>query len=155
MIPGAAKPDFLRVISESRVSLFSETSNRSATKANILFIFEVRGPCVSSLFCKPVTIEKVEAALQKFQKMKAAFEPVQAAKSIDTLVNRLNIAFFYLDKTIVKTTTLNRQQYLITSSPDELERMVDPEIFYRANRQFLINRIAIRNAERFFLRKLT
>ena len=57
-----------------------------------------------------------------------------------------DIAFFYLDKAIVKITPRNHQQYLISSSLDDLERMMDPDLFYRANRQFLINRHAVSNA---------
>ncbi len=38
-----------------------------------------------SYLLKPITVEKVEAALQKFQQLKAVFEPVQAAKAIDAL----------------------------------------------------------------------
>lgn len=129
-----------------------------------------------SYILKPTTVEKVEAALLKYQKMKSVFEPTQAARVIDTLGRQLkytfktgllveqrekiiplqvkDIAFFYLDKTIVRITTMNQQQYLIRSSLDELERTTDPDLFYRANRQFLINKKVIMNAERFFSRKL-
>ncbi len=61
-----------------------------------------------------------------------------------------DIAFFYLDKTIVRITTTHHHQYVIASSLDDIERMVDPSMFYRANRQFLINKSAVDNAERFF-----
>lgn len=129
-----------------------------------------------SYLLKPITVEKVEAALQKFQQLKAVFEPVQAAKAIDAFAHQLkypyktallvdlrekiiplqvkDIAFFYLDKTIVRITTTHHHQYVITSSLDDIERMVDPSMFYRANRQFLINKGAVDNAERFFSRKL-
>lgn len=129
-----------------------------------------------SYVLKPTTQEKIDAALQKFQKMKAAFEPVQAAKALETVAHQLkysyktgllveqrgkiipvqvkDIGLFYLDKSSIQIITLNQQQYSISSSLDELERILDPELFYRANRQFLINRHAISNAERFFSRKL-
>lgn len=45
---------------------------------------------------------------------------------------------------------LSNHQYVITSSLDDIERMVDPSMFYRANRQFLINKATVDNAERFF-----
>ncbi|WP_394339444.1 hypothetical protein [Mucilaginibacter auburnensis] len=32
--------------------------------------------------------------------------------------------------------TLQNQQYFLTSSVEELEKMLDPELFFRANRQF-------------------
>lgn len=37
---------------------------------------------------------------------------------------------------------------------DELEKMVDTTLFYRANRQFIINRAFIREIEHYFARKL-
>lgn len=55
---------------------------------------------------------------------------------------------------MVKITTLNSQRYFITSSLDELDSVLSPEQFYRANRQFLVNRDSIESVERYFSRKL-
>lgn len=129
-----------------------------------------------SYILKPVNKEKVSAALQKFQNLRIAFEPVKAAQNIANATRQLKltykttllvehrqniiplpvseIAFLYLDKTIIKITTFNNQTYHLTSSMDELEKNIDPEVFYRANRQFLINKKSIANIERFFTRKL-
>ncbi|WP_354004836.1 LytTR family DNA-binding domain-containing protein [Olivibacter sp. 47] len=39
-------------------------------------------------------------------------------------------------------------------SVDELESILDPSLFFRANRQFIINRAAVQMAEHFFNRRL-
>lgn len=129
-----------------------------------------------SYLLKPITSEKVAAAINKFHQMKIAFEPAKFALSINKIANEFNysyktallvdhrekiiplqvkdIAYFYLDKTIVNIITLTNQKYVMSSSLDEIERLLDPKYFHRANRQFLVNRTAIANVERYFSRKL-
>ena len=129
-----------------------------------------------SYLLKPITSEKVATALAKYHQMKTAFEPASAARTLGQIASQLtnvfkitllvehkdkiiplrvkDIAYFYLDKTIVKITTLTNQRYFFASSLDEVERVLDPELFYRANRQFLINKDAIASIERHFSRKL-
>ncbi len=64
-----------------------------------------------------------------------------------------NIAYFFVED---ETTSLytNGHEYLLSKSLDELEAVVDASQFYRANRQFLINRAYIKEIEQFFARKL-
>ena len=129
-----------------------------------------------SYLLKPVTRNKLEKALDKFHTMKTAFEKQHETSNLAALLQQVkrqyktamlvhekekiipvkvkDIAFFYLDKTIVNITTLSGQRYHISSRLDEIENMLDPATFCRANRQFIINRGAIANAERFFARKL-
>lgn len=129
-----------------------------------------------SYLLKPITKEKVEKALDKLRRLKSAFEKQLTATSIEKLLRQLKykyktallvnlkekiipvqvkeIAFFYLDKTVIIITTFDNQKYHLPSSLDEIEKMLDPSFFYRANRQFLINRKAVSNAERYFARKL-
>ncbi|RFM33098.1 LytR/AlgR family response regulator transcription factor [Chitinophaga silvisoli] len=129
-----------------------------------------------SYLLKPVTIEKLEKALEKYHSMKASFanEPLpnnlhallQVIKPVHKtalLVNEKekiipvqvkDIACIYLDNTILQITTLQNKKYFITATMDETERLLDPALFYRANRQYLINKAAIANAERYFARKL-
>ncbi|MDE1190555.1 MAG: LytTR family DNA-binding domain-containing protein [Arachidicoccus sp.] len=129
-----------------------------------------------SYLLKPITEEAVAKAMEKYHRLKSAFEPSVAARSVQQLGERLkyaykktilveqrgyiipfpvnDIAYLYLENTIVQIGTTGNHQYFITSTLDELERMLDPELFYRANRQFIINRHSIVNVERFFSRKL-
>lgn len=160
-----------------------EIYSKVAVKSPIIFctafdeyMLEAFDTNAVSYILKPITAAKVEAALEKYIQLKAAFIPAKAAVAIDKLAYQLKypyktallvdqkekiiplqvkeIAFLYLDKTIVKITTLHNERYFIASSMDDLERLLDPDMFYRANRQFLINRSAIANAQRYFSRKL-
>ncbi|HEY0177590.1 MAG TPA: LytTR family DNA-binding domain-containing protein, partial [Pedobacter sp.] len=129
-----------------------------------------------SYLLKPITKEKVSAALQKLKTLQRNFENENGNLSVQNLIKQLkqpykstilvnqrdkfipllarDIAYFYMEHTIVEVGTVRHQNYFMTASLDELEKMVDPEQFFRANRQYLINRSAISNAERFFSRKL-
>jgi Response regulator of the LytR/AlgR family len=129
-----------------------------------------------SYLLKPVTREKLEKALAKFNALKSVFEKEKNKASFTGLLQQLkynyktallvhhkekiipvqvkDIAFFYLDKSIVNITTVTGQKYFMPSAMDEVEKMLNPSAFYRANRQFIINRPAIVNAEHFFARKL-
>lgn len=130
-----------------------------------------------SYILKPITKEKVEKAIEKFELLKTIYsENGSGQNNFSNLLHQIkynykaallvnqkekiipiqvkDIAFFYLDKTNVTITTLLNQKYFISSAMDEVERILDPLLFYRANRQYLINRNAVTNAERYFARKL-
>lgn len=126
-----------------------------------------------SYLLKPITIEKLEKALDKYKNLKSAFSPQQ---SMGNLLQSLRLqyktallvylkekiipvpvkdmAYVYLEHTVPQIVTLTNQKYSISATMDDLEKVLDPALFYRANRQFLINRNAIANVERFFARKL-
>ena len=128
-----------------------------------------------SYLLKPVTKEKVEGALQKLRLLRGGGRE-QEKPALETLLKQLrqpykstilvnlrekiipvptrDIAYFYMEHSVVEVCTLQQQKYFITGSMDELEKTMDPELFYRANRQFLVGRTAIANAERSFSRKL-
>ncbi len=65
-----------------------------------------------------------------------------------------DIALFYIKSEMIHLLTFHQKIYLINKSLDELEK-ITPEAFYRANRQFLINRRAIANVSQYFARKLS
>jgi two-component system, LytTR family, response regulator LytT len=69
-------------------------------------------------------------------------------------INHADIAFFYYMQGFVTIRLLNGTSYSLGQGIDEVEQTTDPRLFYRANRQFLVNRHAIRDIERFFARKL-
>jgi two-component system response regulator LytT len=130
-----------------------------------------------SYILKPINVKKIGTALNKFRDMKSFFEPEQNLIKIQHVATELkmaykssllvtradkivpvavsNIAFLYLDKTIVNITTLKNDHYFFASSLDEVERVLDPSVFYRANRQYIINRKVILNAEHYFSRRFS
>lgn len=129
-----------------------------------------------SYLLKPITEDIVGKALDKYQSLKSAFEPELAATSIEKLAKQLryaykttllaehgekiiplqvkDIAYIYLENSVVYAITIQNQRHFLSASLDELEKCLDPDFFYRANRQFIINRSSIANIERYFSRKL-
>jgi two-component system, LytTR family, response regulator LytT len=129
-----------------------------------------------SYLLKPITKEKVEGALQKLKMLRNGGGQALDQGTVQRLLTQLrqpykstilvnlrekiipvstrDIAYLYMEHSVVEVCTLQQQKYFMTGSMDELEKMMDPELFFRANRQFLISRAAIASAERFFSRKL-
>lgn len=125
---------------------------------------------------KPISTAKVETALDKFHKLKQAFEPQAAYEAIERVSLQLtssykstflvetrgkiiplptnDICFCFLNNTTVNMVSTKNQKFVISSSLDEIENSLNPSIFYRANRQFLINKNYISDIERYFSRKL-
>ncbi|MCK0159162.1 LytR/AlgR family response regulator transcription factor [Allomuricauda sp. F6463D] len=64
------------------------------------------------------------------------------------------IAYFRIDDGIVKGVSFENKSYSMDSKLEDLEEELDPDQFYRANRQFIINREAIVNIKQYFNSKL-
>lgn len=63
------------------------------------------------------------------------------------------IAVLYVDNGCTYAHTFEQQKFLINDNLEDLERAFAPQ-FFRANRQYLINRKAIKDASHFFNRKI-
>ena len=63
------------------------------------------------------------------------------------------IALFYIEENTVFAYTFEQNKYLLSQKLDILEQTFYPT-FFRANRQFLINRKAIKDASHYFNRKI-
>ena len=127
---------------------------------------------------KPFSPEAVEQALYKFSKLTTSktqklnsnyseiFEAMkqqlipQKATSIlvykgDKIipVNAETISLFYIENEIVYALTSDQKKLDTNYKMDALEQKLYPH-FFRANRQFLVNRTAIKEASQHFHRKL-
>lgn len=60
------------------------------------------------------------------------------------------VAYIYVKERGVFIKKKDNQEYLIDFFLDDLEKQLDPDQFYRANRQFLISRSAIKEIEPYF-----
>lgn len=129
-----------------------------------------------SYLLKPITIEKVEKAWDKFNALRNVFDKDDSTKNLHNLLQQVrykyktallvslrdkiipiqvkDIAFFYFENKTVTIRTNTNQKYTLSSTLDDLEKVLNPVMFYRANRQFIINKGSLINAERFFARKL-
>ena len=126
---------------------------------------------------KPIDKEELEDALNRFeaQNQQQGIDDVQM-KSLMQLIqtkptnfkqtflvgmgDRLipikteNIAYFFIDTGVVKAVTLQGKSYSLDSKMEEIEEALNPTVFYRANRQFIIKRDAIVNIKFYFNSKL-
>jgi two-component system, LytTR family, response regulator LytT len=83
---------------------------------------------------------------------KSSFLVSKAGKLIPVDIS--NVAFFYIKNELVMLYTIKGDTYVTDYSLDKLEKEVNPHDFYRANRQFLINRRIVKEVEQYFARKL-
>jgi len=145
----------------------------TAYNAYMLQAFESNG---ISYLLKPLEKKSLEAALLKVENMLGLKE--KTAFDINILNNILNlrntnyrssilvqyktkkipiavssIAYFMVQNTITYLVTHEGTSYTLYQRLDELEKSVDPQLFYRANRQFLISFKAIDSVEEYFARK--
>ncbi|MDT7827504.1 LytTR family DNA-binding domain-containing protein [Pricia sp. S334] len=65
-----------------------------------------------------------------------------------------NIAYFRIDTGIVKAITSDNKSYTVDEKLEDIEKELNPENFYRANRQFIIHREAVVNLKAYFNGKL-
>ncbi|WP_111685254.1 LytR/AlgR family response regulator transcription factor [Winogradskyella tangerina] len=65
-----------------------------------------------------------------------------------------NIAYFSIDSGVVKATTIDNQKYVINKKLEDIEAELDPKLFMRVNRQFILNKSAIVKIKFYFNGKL-
>lgn len=65
-----------------------------------------------------------------------------------------DVAFAYIDSKALKMVTFGHKVYIMNISMDEMMEQVDPRMFYRANRQFMVARNAIKDISIWFGSKL-
>lgn len=65
-----------------------------------------------------------------------------------------DIAYFLIDNGLVKATTFDRKVYTIDEKLEDLEEELDPNNFYRINRQCILRRDALSKIKQYFNGKL-
>lgn len=126
---------------------------------------------------KPFNRDVIQEALEKYEGLKLNFtskiplsptelellEGRRNSKQVSVLVYQKeniipvrleDIALFHKEHELTYLIAFNQKKYSINKSLEELEGMLGNG-FYRANRQFLINRKAIKSASQYFARKLS
>lgn len=127
---------------------------------------------------KPIDINSVRKALEKYRRLTFGNEnrdtdlqnlltyfkkntiyknnflvPVKGDKLVPLNVD--DIAYLFIDYGTVKSISYENKSYSMDNTLDELENMLDPEIFFRANRQFIISRKAIKDIDLWFNNRLS
>ncbi len=126
---------------------------------------------------KPFTLTTINEALTKYNELKnnfsrkilqyehilELFENKKTQQKGSVLVYQKDkivpvktndIALFYIETEITWFITFDQKNYSINKTLEELEKITG-DGFYRVNRQFLINRKAVREASQYFARKLS
>jgi two-component system, LytTR family, response regulator LytT len=98
------------------------------------------------------SLEALSNLLLKKNDYKSSFLVSKAGKMIPVDIS--NVAFFYIKNELVMLHTIKGDNYMTSYSLDKLEEEICPHNFYRANRQFLINRRVVKEVEQYFARKL-
>ncbi|MEL7148525.1 MAG: LytTR family DNA-binding domain-containing protein, partial [Bacteroidota bacterium] len=65
-----------------------------------------------------------------------------------------DFGLFYIENGVVRGLTFGQEAYFPEQNLDELELMLDPAVFYRANRQTILNHGAITAIESYFNSRL-
>lgn len=125
---------------------------------------------------KPFSKEDIEVAFEKVDQLKNYFQQ-NLVPDIGTLLSRLEqqggkksflvfkhnkyvtvhtdtIAYFCIKHEMVHIVCLDKQEYPLNQSLDQIYSMLSPSMFYRLNRQYIINFNAIKEIEPYFARKL-
>jgi two-component system LytT family response regulator len=124
---------------------------------------------------KPVKPEKLEAALNKYQKLKQHFTAgykdlanwsstaTQSGYKKRFLVKRgtdyisikaEEVAYFYATHKLVCMVDSSGQKFIMDQSLADIETQVDPAVFYRVNRKYLVNMSAIKRIKTYPKSKL-
>lgn len=74
-------------------------------------------------------------------------------KLVPLIVN--DIAYNYTELNIVKAVTFDEKTFVMQYTMDELSAMLNPKDFYKANRQFIIARKAIKDIDLWFNNRLS
>jgi two-component system LytT family response regulator len=128
---------------------------------------------------KPINKEKLKAGLDKLRKIKDFYSlgpfqeqlkslfknlhPNQAMYKTrflvnkgDTLlpVNTSEIAYFYAEDKVLFLVTFENKRFLINHTLEELEHKLNPQHFFRVNRQFIVSVSSIQKVHNYFNYKL-
>ena len=124
---------------------------------------------------KPINKAEVERAMKKYnsltsvadqpsldgllaqmggakKKYKSCFLIPERDKLIPLVVN--NISYIYIDTKTVKDIAMDGHTYYLNQTLDDIMAQLDPEVFFRANRQFIISRHAVKDMSVWFGNKL-
>lgn len=118
---------------------------------------------------KPFDQQEIVKALQKYRRLTGAGHPAHDRLPLEVLAGQLRqltkpyrksflvhyrdrlipveaakVCWFYTANDVVYAHIVDSWQYVIDLTMEQLDKELDPEVFFRANRQFIVNRAAAR-----------
>ncbi|ULQ57700.1 LytTR family DNA-binding domain-containing protein [Flavihumibacter rivuli] len=133
---------------------------------------------------KPIQKEDLEQALEKFRKLKKIYgggEPAGSNFNVESLVKELqqrlqprdyrkrflvkhaqklvsveveDIAYFYSDGRVNFFKTNDNRKFIVDYTMDELEEMLDPDLYFRISRSFYVSIDAVDQIHEYFGNRL-
>ncbi len=107
----------------------------------------------SNNIIRPAAIEKLINEIKQKSTYKSYFLVFEKDKLIPLAIK--DIAYIYVDTKLIKAVTLNEVSYYMEQTLDDIMKQLDPHLFFRANRQFIISKEAIKDISIWFGHKLS
>lgn len=99
-----------------------------------------------------ISAQQIEALLNLTHPQRKTFKSSFLVQKKDTFfpVASKDFAYFFIQDGVVRGMTKDNQKYSLNEKLEDLENSLNPELFFRANRQYLIQRSAIKSLQTFF-----
>ncbi len=99
-----------------------------------------------------VSAQQIEALLGLMNSPKKTFRSSFLVQQKETFIpiKASDFAYFFIEYGVVRGTTTANQTFAFNEKLEDLEHDLDPELFFRANRQYLIQRTAIKSLQTYF-----
>ena len=100
--------------------------------------------------------KQFQQVLQMLNIEKRTFKSTYLVQQRDTFIplSVNEIAYFTIDTGIVKAISFDEKEYNISEKLEDIETQINPDEFFRVNRQFIVHRKAIKNLQLYFNGKL-
>ncbi|MEJ2112650.1 MAG: LytTR family DNA-binding domain-containing protein [Flavobacteriaceae bacterium] len=100
--------------------------------------------------------KQFQQLLQMLNTEKRTFKSTYLVQQRDTFIplSVNEIAYFTIDTGIVKAISFDEKEYNISEKLEDIETQINPDEFFRVNRQFIVHRKAIKNLQLYFNGKL-
>lgn len=107
-------------------------------------------------FKAPASKPSLEGLLEQMGGLKKKYKTCFLIPERDKLIPLAtsNIAYIFIDTKTVKAIAMDGHTYYLNQTLDEIMAQLDPEVFFRANRQFIISRHAVKDLSVWFGNKL-
>jgi len=127
---------------------------------------------------KPIERHELERAISKVKRLSPGIDPENQTKLMNRLLASLDkpvtykssflipvkdklipllvkdIAYIYIDTKMVKAVTYSGKSYALDMTMEEIMKQLHPDQFYRANRQYIVARSAVKDIAMWFGNKL-
>jgi len=99
-----------------------------------------------------ISTQQIEALMILMNTPKKTFRSSFLVQKKDTFIPiaSKDFAFFFTQNGVTRGTTKNNQTYSFNEKLEDLENDLNPKLFFRANRQYIIQRSAIKSLQTYF-----